>query len=126
MPNILRAVGAYTDAHGYLRLNNNCPPIADQLAIEIEYGPGREISDATVKPVSQCIKDALRFSYAELNPKTLRFVCSRHDPLKSPTPSFITQTIATIIPNPINTTAEIIPATKSQSARPARRVSLPA
>lgn len=38
----------------------------------------------------------------------------------------ITRTIAKIIPTPNNTTAEIIPATKSQSSSPARWVSLPA
>ena len=38
MPNILRAVGAYIDAHGYLRrVENSSPPIADQLTIEVEY-----------------------------------------------------------------------------------------
>lgn len=38
MPNILRAVGEYIDKHGYLRrVDNSCPPIADQLAIEVEY-----------------------------------------------------------------------------------------
>jgi hypothetical protein len=38
MPNILCAVGAYIDAHGYLpRVENSCPVIADQLAIEVEY-----------------------------------------------------------------------------------------
>jgi hypothetical protein len=38
MPNILRAVGEYIDKHGYLRrVDTSCPPIADQLAIEVEY-----------------------------------------------------------------------------------------
>lgn len=38
IPNMLRAVGEYIDKHGDLRrVDNSCPPIADQLAIEIEY-----------------------------------------------------------------------------------------
>ena len=38
IPNMLRAVGEYVDKHGYLRrVDNSCPPIADQVAFEVEY-----------------------------------------------------------------------------------------
>ena len=38
IPNMLRAVGEYIDKHGYLRrVDNSCPPIADQLPMEVEY-----------------------------------------------------------------------------------------
>ena len=65
MPNILRAVGEYIDKHGYLRrVDTSCPPIADQLAIEVEYetraGDIRRYREANVSMYKRRVKVFLR------------------------------------------------------------------